>query len=333
MSVQGLSANSTNSARFFPISKGEKGTPYKNGIIRLLQTQEYADVKISISEDAQRLCTLMRTEDVEAVALKRYEEFLALSDQLANASDVDFLNASGVFDELVKSYIDTNNLLRVYGHVSQLYSDKNDIFGVYGYAARLYNEIADGIRSDTNDADNLISIANKYGELFRNIEERYSGDELEKQRAYLSAAFDLTVGIYGKERAARVERTLMFESLKIRSHNHWRNTHFGSTIFDMGAIAISDKDMSSISATVKSGFGISISHYAELIKKFVLENGFVTSEQGKDALADYLADTELPKGSFTLDEMHSISEVLKTVRNHGRKTTLFHRLNDFFSER
>jgi len=331
VSVQEVSSNSTNSARFFPISKGEKGTPDINETIRLFQTPEYADVKVSISEDAQRLYTLMRTEDVEAVALKRYEEFLNLSDQLSSANalmsekSADFLNAAS-------AYFMGDGRASIRDEFFNAFTDA-EIYSVYEYAARLFREISSVSSGDANDTGNLVSIANKYGELVMDIEERYSGGELEKQRAYLSAAFDLTVGIYGKERASRVERALMFEALKVRSHNHWRNTPFGSTIFDMGAIVINDKEMAGISEKVNSGFSKSISHYAELIKRFVLENGFVTSEHGNDALANYLADTELPEGGFTLDELHSINELLKESIDPDRKTTLFHQLSEFFSER
>jgi len=126
---------------------------------------------------------------------------------------------------------------------------------------------------------------------------------------------------------------LMMETFRVKLHNQFRDTPFGSKFFNMEAIAISEKEMTNITEKVNSGFGKSISHYAELIKRFVLENGFVTSEHGKDVLADYLADTELPERGFTLDELHSINEFLRESLNPGRKTTLFHQLSEFFSER
>jgi len=130
-------------------------------------------VKVSISEDAQRLYTIMRTEDVEAVALKRYEEFLNLSDQLSNANalisekSADFLNAAS-------AYFMGDERAAIHDEFFSGYTDA-DIYSVYEYAARLYSEIASVSSGDANDAGNLVSIANKYGELVKDIEERYSG--------------------------------------------------------------------------------------------------------------------------------------------------------------
>ena len=320
-----------NSAVNFPYSKGDNGLLEKLRNTHISEKAELSGVDVDISKDAQRLLRLMRQEDVEAAQKTRYEDFV--SDYIIDVDEVlHYTEESEHFHSIVGFYFSNKSFKSAR---EDLYAHTNsELRSIFEYGAQLSKGIAhvdrrSEFRVPGDDTQNLTLIANRYSELKRDIEERYSGEELEKHLDLLSKAFDLTVGVYGRYRELSIQNKISMEMKRIGLHNS--GDPLFSNLFNRGIITMSSDEMEDIYKKVTFGLKEEIARFANHIKQFVLENGAVTSEESETALLTHLSSIEPPDGGYTLDRFTAINDILGKPITANRKVTLFDELKIIFN--
>jgi hypothetical protein len=176
-----------------------------------------------------------------------------------------------------------------------------------------YQHDKEGFLANLTDLERVTMLANRYAEMRQSFEEQYSGEELENKLNHLSQAFNLTV-----EKIAHISERFAYMSMRMDSFRislHNKLLERGQPgMFNGGMIEFDEEQFSNMQERVSTGMRESVSHFAHLIRQFVLENGAVNSEQQQKLLESFLRAAPPSSGGFTFDEFNALSEIL----GHGR---------------
>jgi len=164
-----------------------------------------------------------------------------------------------------------------------------------------------------DDMDNFIALANKYAEMRQALIEAFSGEELENRLNALSQAFDLSVKIQAEYRSLQTSMALRVERNRITAHNQIIQQGQRSPFFTGGKIEIDQDEFNRLHEMLTTGVREAVSRFAHLTKQFVLENGFINTEQDRKALEAFLPG---------LNDLKNVTEILRSDFPNGRDNTM-----------
>jgi len=178
-----------------------------------------------------------------------------------------------------------------------------------------------------NHAHTMANMANEYATIRQELEEQFSGEELERRLGLLSEAFNLSTQIHAYFAESQVRSDMSFEYFKMQAHNYTtENRHRMYNPRHLFNAGVFDKEETRNTANaIANAVRNSIIHFANLTRQFVLENGQVnTSQLGE--LSNFLNNSDSAEGGLSFGALNDVSRITSQRGEVGRSNTQFDEL-------
>jgi hypothetical protein len=275
------------------------------------QSANHNAVEVNISEEAQRM--FMKMQDGNGDLATRLQEFI----EKESASLAPPLTFHEQIEALRQAHSNEAWEFLRQAHFANGGTAGSEFFSLdRAEMAEMGFQLLGVINFARNDVDNFAALGNRYAEMRKSLEARYSGEELGTQLNKLSEAFELTTEILGHERARTAWLRLHFENARIDAHNQMLNWNPPRGLFEGGRIEYDQEELSNIMERVTNGIRESVNHFAQMTRQFVLEKGAIT-ERNNESLLALFRNTPAPQGGFSFDDLNSINEILRRPLGNG----------------
>jgi len=261
-------------------------------------------VDVNISEQAQKLFLQMQKSNV---GMMRPQAVADYDGNLTPQTNVDL----SLFSQEAMTFLSQSSLF-----FGTNWSADDIVMAELGY------QLIGAFNFDADDTHNFIALANKYAEMHQALTEEFSGEELENRLIALSQAFDLSVDIQAHHRSLQTSIALRVEQNRITAHNQIIQQGQQSPFFEGGKIEVDQDEFNRIHEMLTTGVRGAVSRFAHLTRQFVLENGFVNTEQDREALEAFLQSAERTSGSLGLNDLKNVTEILRSDFPNGRNNTM-----------
>ena len=190
-------------------------------------------------------------------------------------------------------------------------SDENTLMAEMG--ARLIRGVPIGVSINMgvqNHAYTMANMANEYATIRQELEEQFSGEELERRLGLLSEAFDLSTQIHAHWAEAQVRSDMSFEYFKMQAHNYTtENRHRMYNPRHLFNAGVFDKEETRNTANaIAEAVRNSIIHFANLTRQFVLDNGQINTSQ-LDDLNNFLNNSNSAEGGLSFNALNDVSRI------------------------
>jgi len=260
-------------------------------------------VEVNISEQAQKLFMQMQQGNDLTSRLKAFVEY---DGNLTPQTDIDL----SIFSQEAMTFLSQSSLF-----FGTDWTADDIVMAELGY------QLIGAFNFDTDDTHNFIALANRYSELRQALTEEFTGEELENRLNALSQAFDLSVEIQAHHRSIQTSIALRVERNRITMHNQMIQQGVQSPFFEGGKIEIDQNEFNRIHEMLTAGVRDAVGRFAQLTRQFVLENGLLNTAQDRENLEAFLQSAERPSGGLGLNDLNSITGILRSDFPNGRDNT------------
>lgn len=192
------------------------------------------------------------------------------------------------------------------------------------YGKEILNEISFNKGVGLDSVSKFSTVAAKYTEMRKGIEEKYSGEELTGQLQTLDEGYDYAINEMAKFAEMEIKSAAMIYEFRVRANNELvehGKTHghtFGIDVKD--TVTYDKKAFNESIALLARQVTDSIKHFGALSKQYMLDgNAAPVSEEEKANFTAYISQgVDESKGLYSLDTLDLLEPILNPTSNGGK---------------